>query len=103
MFAEPTTTQNLTNWVGPEQKEIQAAIAEAGATIDPVVRKAAFEKANIAMNENAITWYSGHTAVAFINQPNIKGLATWTLPSGTRGVGIPAGEGRVWNVWIAAE
>ena len=103
MFAEPTATQNLSNWVGPEQKEIQAAIGEAAQTIDPAVRKAAFEKANIAMNENAITWYSGHTAVAFFSQPTIKGITSWTLPSGTKGVGFPGGEGRVWNLWIAAE
>lgn len=102
MFAEPTTTQNLTNWVGPEQKEILALITEAGKSIDPEVRKAAYEKAMITLNENALTWYSGHTANAFINQPTIKGIASWTTPSGAKGVGLAGGEGRIWNVWIAA-
>lgn len=102
-FAEPSTAQNLANWTGPEQAEVQAALLEAGKTIDPAVRKAAYEQANIAMNENALTWYSGHTATAFITQPNIKGLLSWTLPSGVKGTGMPGGEGRIWHVWIAAE
>jgi hypothetical protein len=56
----------------------------------------------IEMNTNAVTWYSGHTATAFITQPTIKGLSSWTLPSGVKGVGFPGGEGRIWGVWVAA-
>ena len=102
-LAEPVGTQNLTNWAAPEKAELEAAIAEAGQTIDPATRKAAYEKIMIGINENALTWYSGHTATAFIAQPTIKGLSSWTLPSGTKGVGPAGGEGRVWGVWIAAE
>jgi len=103
MFAEPAVTQNLSNFVSDIQQEVKAALEESGATLDIAVRKAAFEKANIVMNEQALTWYSGHTANAFISQPTIKGIASWTVPSGTKGVGLAGGEGRMWNVWIAAE
>jgi hypothetical protein len=75
---------------------------EAGKTIDPAIRKAAYETIMIEMNTNAVTWYSGHTATAFITQPNIKGLTSWTLPSGVLGVGLPGGEARIWGAWVAA-
>ncbi len=93
---------NFTNWEGESAAVAIAAAAEAGKTIDPAVRKAAYETVMIEMNTNAVTWYSGHTATAFIVQPNIKGLASWTLPSGVRGVGLPGGEARIWGAWVAA-
>jgi len=93
---------NFTNWEGESAAVAIAAKEEAGKTIDPAVRKAAYETIMIEMNNNAVTWYSGHTATAFITQPSIKGLTSWALPSGVRGVGFPAGEGRIWGVWVAA-
>jgi peptide/nickel transport system substrate-binding protein len=103
-LADPATAVgNVTNWEGESAAAAIAAKEEAAVTIDPAVRKAAFETIMVQMNENAVTWYSGHTATAFIAQPTIKGLLSWTLPSGVRGVGMPGGEGRIWHVWIAAE
>lgn len=103
-LADPATAVgNFTNWEGESAAVAIAAKNEAGQTIDPAVRKAAYETVMIEMNNNAVTWYSGHTATAFIAQPNIKGLLSWTLPSGTKGTGMPGGEGRIWHVWVAAE
>ncbi len=93
---------NFTNWEGESAAVAIAAMEEAGKTIDPAIRKAAYETIMIEINTNAVTWYSGHTATAFITQPNIKGLTSWTLPSGVKGVGFPGGEGRIWGVWVAA-
>lgn len=102
-LADPATAVgNFTNWEGESAAVAIAAKEEAGKTIDPAIRKAAYETIMIEMNKNALTWYSGHTATAFITQPSIKGLTSWALPSGVRGVGFPAGEGRIWGVWVAA-
>jgi peptide/nickel transport system substrate-binding protein len=102
-LADPATAVgNFTNWEGESAAVAIAAKEEAGKTIDPAIRKAAYETIMIEMNNNAVTWYSGHTATAFITQPSIKGLTSWALPSGVRGVGFPAGEGRIWGVWVAA-
>jgi peptide/nickel transport system substrate-binding protein len=103
VLADPAkAVGNFPNWDGESAAVAIAAMEEAGKTIDPAVRKAAYETVMIEMNNNAVTWYSGHTATAFIAQPNIKGLRSWTLPSGVKGVGFPGGEGRIWGVWVAA-
>lgn len=103
-LADPATAVgNFTNWEGESAAVAIAAKNEAGQTIDPAVRKAAYETVMTEINNNAVTWYSGHTATAFIVQPSIKGLLSWTLPSGTKGTGMPGGEGRIWHVWVAAE
>jgi len=102
-LADPAqSVGNFTNWDGESAAVAIAAAAEAGKTIDPAIRKAAYETIMIEINTNAVTWYSGHTATAFIVQPNIKGLTSWTLPSGVRGVVLAGGESSIWGAWVAA-
>lgn len=103
ILADPATAVgNFPNWDGPDAAVAIAAKDEAGKTIDPAIRKAAYETVMVEFNKYSVFYYSGHTATAFIVQPTIKGITSWTLPSGVRGVGFPGGEGRVWNIWIAA-
>jgi ABC-type transport system substrate-binding protein len=94
---------SVANFPNYDDPEMQAWALEASATDDFELRKELYGNIMTRINEQALTWYSGHTATAFIAQPTIKGLASWTLPSGTKGVGPAGGEGRVWGLWIAAE
>jgi peptide/nickel transport system substrate-binding protein len=102
LLADPAGPNGITNWTDPAKADLLAELAKASATLDIEARKAVFEKINISVNENAILWYSGSTAYAFISQPTIKGVASWTLPSGAKGSGVANGEGRIWNAWVAA-
>ena len=77
---------NFPNFVDPE---MQAWAAEASATDDFEVRKALYSQIMVRINETAILWYSGGTAVMVAHAPSIKGINSWTLPSGELGVGIP--------------
>ena len=53
------------------------------------------------INEQAITWYSGGTAVMVAAEPGIKGINSWTLPSGELGVGIPDAAVRWQEVFVS--
>ncbi len=85
--ADPeVSVANFPNFNDPE---MQAWAAEANATADFDVRKDLYTKIMTRINEQAIVWYSGGTAVMVAHAPGINGINNWTLPSGELGVGIP--------------
>jgi len=89
---------NFTNYDDPE---MQAWAAEANATDDVEVRKDLYSQIMVRINELALTWYSGGTAVMIAHAPGIAGFNTWTLPSGTLGSGIaPEAQTRWFQVFI---
>jgi peptide/nickel transport system substrate-binding protein len=97
--ADPATSPaNLPNYNDPE---MQAWAAEAGATADFETRKELYSKIMVRINELALTWYSGGTANLVAVEPNIKGVNSWTLPSGELGVGIPDAAVRWQEVFVS--
>jgi len=89
---------NFTNFDDPE---MLAWSLEASATDDFELRKELYGKIMIRINELALTWYSGGTAVMIAHAPGIKGFNTWTLPDGTLGTGIaPEAQARWFQVFI---
>ena len=97
--ADPAVSvANFPNFVDPE---MQAWAAEASATDDFETRKALYSKIMTRINEQAIVWYSGGTAVMVAHEPNIKGINSWTLPSGELGVGIPGAAVRWQEVFVS--
>ena len=97
--ADPeASVANFPNFVDPE---MQAWAAEASATDDFETRKDLYSKIMVRINEQAITWYSGGTAVMVAHEPNIKGINSWTLPSGELGVGIPDAAVRWQEVFVS--
>ncbi len=97
--ADPAVSvANFPNFNDPE---MQAWAAEANATADFDVRKDLYTKIMTRINEQAIVWYSGGTAVMVAHQPGIKGINSWTLPSGELGVGIPDAAVRWQEVFIS--
>ena len=80
------SVSNFPNWFDPEafgwaQEAIQ--------TDDFEERKELYSKINVRINEQAPVWYSGGTATLIAADENIRGIETWTLPSGTLGNGTP--------------
>ncbi len=97
--ADPAVSvANFPNFVDPE---MQAWAAEASATDDFETRKELYSKIMTRINEQAIVWYSGGTAVMVAHEPNIKGINSWTLPSGELGVGIPGAAVRWQEVFVS--
>ena len=97
--ADPAVSPaNLPNFNDPE---MQGWAAEAGATGDFEVRKDLYSKIMVKINELALTWYSGGTANLVAVQPGIKGINSWTLPSGELGAGIPDAQVRWQEVFIS--
>jgi peptide/nickel transport system substrate-binding protein len=89
---------NFTNYDDPE---MQAWAAEASATDDFELRKELYSKIMVRINELALTWYSGGTAVMIAHAPGIEGFNTWTLPDGQLGSGIaPEAQTRWFQVFI---
>ena len=89
---------NFTNYDDPEMLEWSV---EASSTDDFEVRKELYGKIMTRINELALTWYSGGTAVMLAHAPGIEGFNTWTLPDGTLGTGIaPEAQARWFQVFI---
>ena len=64
-------------------------------------RYALYEAVMLELAEQVPVWYSGHTATALIVDSSLDGLASWELPSGSLGAGLPNAEGRWGQAWIA--
>ncbi|HYN32876.1 MAG TPA: ABC transporter substrate-binding protein [Ilumatobacteraceae bacterium] len=98
--ADPeVSSTNVSNYVDPE---MQAWALEATTTDDFETRKDLYSKIMVRINELALTWYSGGTAVMIAHAPNIKGINSWTLPSGELGDGI-AGASFLWDEVFVSE
>ena len=96
--AKADSVANFTNYDDPE---MQAWAAEANATDDVEARKALYGQIMVRINDLALTWYSGGTAVMIAHAPGIAGFNTWTLPDGTLGSGIaPEAQTRWFQVFI---
>lgn len=90
---------NFTNYDDPE---MQAWAAEAAATDDVDLRRELYSNIMVRINELALTWYSGGTAVMIAHAPGIEGFNTWTLPDGQLGSGIaPEAQTRWFQVFIS--
>ncbi|MBT5141026.1 MAG: ABC transporter substrate-binding protein [Acidimicrobiaceae bacterium] len=63
-------------------------------------RYALYEAVMMELAEQVPVWYSGHTATALIVDSSIQGLASWILPDGTLGQGLPNAEGRWSQAWL---
>lgn len=97
--ADPATSPaNLPNFNDPE---LQGWAAEAGATADFETRKELYSKIMVKINELSLTWYSGGTANMVAIEAGIKGVNSWTLPSGELGSGIPDAQVRWQEVFIS--
>jgi peptide/nickel transport system substrate-binding protein len=89
---------NFTNFDDPE---MLAWSVEASSTDDFELRKELYGNIMTRINEQALTWYSGGTAVMIAHAPGIEGFNTWTLPDGTLGTGIaPEAQARWFQVFI---
>ncbi len=94
-----TSATNFSNWSN------QAAFEAAQAATKTDVfeeRYALYEEIMMLIAEEVPIWYSGHTATAFGIDPTVTGLNGWHLPSGELGAGIPAVEGRWFEVSLEA-
>lgn len=92
------SVSNFPNWFDPEAWEWAVAANE---TDDFEARKDLYSKIMVRINEQAPTWYSGSTAVAIGSVPELKGFTSWTLPSGSLGIGIPDAAVRWQEVYFA--
>ena len=64
-------------------------------------RYALYEAVMLELADQVPIWYSGHTATALIVDPSVKGLASWVLPDGTLGDGLPGAVGNWAQAWLA--
>lgn len=96
--ADPAVSPlNFSNYFDPE---MVAWATEAGQTDDSGIRKELFGKINQRWNEQGVFWYAGQTATAVVTADNVKGLSSWTLPSGNLGLGTPDAVGRWGQAFI---
>jgi len=94
--------ESVGNFPNYDDPEMQAWAAEAMATDDTDRRKELYSDIMVRVNELALTWYSGGTAVMVAHVPGIRGINSWTLPDGELGVGIaPESQIRWFQVFIA--
>jgi len=100
-FVAPSDV-SVANFPNYDDPEMQQWAAEASATDDFETRKALYSKIMTKINEQAILWYSGSTAVMVATEPNVKGIISWDLPSGELGVGIPDAAVRWQEVFVSA-
>jgi peptide/nickel transport system substrate-binding protein len=89
---------NVTNFSTPE---LQAALKQGRETADFATRKQVYEKVSLIFADQVPHTYTGSTATAVVTSPNVRGLLTWELPAGQKGVGVQMSVVRVWNVWLA--
>ncbi len=94
--------ESVANFANYDDPEMQAWAAEASATDDFERRKELYGNIMARVNEQALIWFSGGTAVMIAHEPGIRGFNSWTLPDGTLGVGIaPEAQARWFQVFIA--
>jgi peptide/nickel transport system substrate-binding protein len=99
-FVAPSDV-SVANFPNYDDPEMQAWAQEASATDDFERRKELYGNIMTRINEQAIIWYSGGTAVMIAHEPSIRGFTSWTLPDGTLGVGIaPEAQARWFQVFI---
>jgi peptide/nickel transport system substrate-binding protein len=65
-------------------------------------RYALYEAVMLELAEQVPVWYSGHTATALIVDPSVQGLASWVLPDGALGDGLPGAVGNWAQAWLAS-
>jgi peptide/nickel transport system substrate-binding protein len=100
-FVAPSDV-SVANFPNYDDPEMQAWALEASATDDFERRKELYGNIMTRINEQAILWYSGGTAVMIAHAPGIRGFNSWTLPDGTLGVGIaPEAQARWFQVFIS--
>ncbi len=100
-FVAPSA-DSVANFPNFDDPEMLAWALEASATDDFERRKELYSNIMVRINEQAITWYSGGTAVMIAHEPGIRGFNSWTLPDGTLGVGIaPEAQARWFQVFIS--
>jgi peptide/nickel transport system substrate-binding protein len=80
------SVSNFPNWFDPEAF---GWAMEALQTADFEERKELYSKIMVRINEQAPVWYSGGTATLIAADENIRGIDSWTLPSGSLGNGTP--------------
>lgn len=73
----------------------------ANMTDDFEERKAQFSLIMQEINNEAILWYSGHTATLIATEEGVENVNGWELPDGTLGVGIPDAVSYWSQVFIA--
>jgi peptide/nickel transport system substrate-binding protein len=99
-FVAPSA-ESVANFPNYDDPEMQAWASEANTTDDFERRKELYGNIMTRVNEQALLWYSGGTAVMIAHAPGIRGFNTWTLPDGTLGVGIaPEAQARWHQVFI---
>lgn len=81
-------------------EDFQAAQA-AVATDDFDERFALYESIMLDWAENAVMWYSGHTATMIASDASVEGVAGWHLPSGELGIGMQGAEARWVEVFVS--
>ena len=100
-FVAPSD-ESVANFSNYDDPEMQAWAAEASATDDFERRKELYGNIMTRVNELALIWFSGGTAVMIAHEPGIRGFNSWTLPDGTLGVGIaPEAQARWFQVFIS--
>ena len=89
---------NVTNFVSPTMQE---AVAEANRTGDVEERRALFSEVMQEVNDQALLWYSGHTAMLVATDDSVRGVDSWELPNGKVGNGIPEAVAMWSQVYIS--
>jgi peptide/nickel transport system substrate-binding protein len=97
-----SAAESVSNFPNYDDPEMQQWALEAGATDDFETRKELYSKIMVRINEEALTWYSGGTAQMIAVAPDVKGVATWTLPDGEAGVGIQGAQMRPTQIFVSA-
>jgi len=92
---------SVVNWPNWFNADAFAATQAAIQTDDFAERKALYEQVGLLMAEEAPIWYSGYTATMIATDPALLGLASWHVPSGELGAGLPNAEGHWSEVWLA--
>ncbi len=98
---DPASTVSPLNWSNYFDAELFGNLTAATQTDDFQTRYDLYEQVMLKLTEDVPIWFSGHTATAFITGSDVRGLNSWTLPSGTLGIGLPNVEGRWHSAWIA--
>lgn len=98
-IAPPETNGlNVTNYF--DQQLVDWA-AEGGATDDLATRQEMYSNIMVEFNEQALWSYFAHTATLIATTPDVKGLVSWTLPSGSLGIGVENATTRWGDVYIS--
>lgn len=92
-----SSPQNYTNFNDPE---IDEALSILRNTTDFAERYEAFERINVIANENALRIWNIGTPSTVGYRDNIRGVTSWTMPSGNPGRGTMNGRMWVFNFWI---